>query len=520
MRTAIGWTVLGTLIPGVGYIRAGRKVLGGVILGVFALAVGSLVTLAIVNRSLLIRLALDPNVLLGIAIGATALGLAWVVVVATTHLALRPPRPSVSQRAAGAALVGFLSLAVAAPMAYATSVSYTAASSICKLAGAGSGGLAEALLECKQGGRAVTLPDPPADDTWEGIDRVNILVLGADENVGDEPFADVRVDTNIVVSIDTQTGATTLISIPRNVGHMPFPKDSPLYKYFGEKGFWGVKDDNSAYMLNAMWTNLPRLVPKDILGNPDTLPSDAMKLSIGEATGLEISYFVMVNIDGFKKIIDALGGITVNINYTIPKGGVCDTDLNGRRINVSPFGILEPGPDQHLSGANALWYARGRYNCPSTKYPDINFAEHNSNASRMARQMCMINAVARQVTSETLLLKYQSLAETLEDMLLTDIPPDMLQPLTTLAMKIRGTKLSSYKFDHAKDGFNTTTPDFDVMRKLVKKALKKTDTVNNPSPEPSAESAGTGSTAGTEGTPAADVLPGGTPDSTPSTVET
>ncbi|MDR1852313.1 MAG: LCP family protein [Propionibacteriaceae bacterium] len=469
MASTTGWTILGTIFPGLGFIRAGRKVLGGVILGVFLLLVVGAAAFTAFNSKLVVRLALDADVLLGASIAIVVIGLLWVVCIAATNLSLRPPFPTPAQRAASAVTVGVLSLVVAAPAAIATNVTFTMATAVCKIFGGN--GIAEAVLDCKSGGSA-TLPNLPLDDTWKDKPRLNVLVLGGDNGEGRDPKLSIRPDTVIVASIDTANGDTTLISIPRQTGFMPFPKDSPLYKYF-PNGFNGGTVDDSEYMLNAMWQNLPELVPKDILGNPDTLSSDAMKLSVGEATGLTIDYFVLINMDGFKALIDALGGITVNINYPIPMGGKCEPTQG---INQPPNYYLKPGPDQHLTGNRALWYARGRYACTSAKWG--NLFEHNSNQARMARQTCMINAVVKQITPENLLLKYQSIAEAGEQMIMTDVPSDMLQPLMYLAGKVRGTKLYSYNFEHNKDGFSTSTPNFDVMRELVKKAISATEKAN------------------------------------------
>ena len=72
-----------------------------------------------------------------------------------------------------------------------------------------------------------------------------------------------------------------------------------------------------------------------------------MKLSVGEATGLDIDYYVEINLAGFEKMINALGGITVNINTYIPIGG--NTDLAhpaegvpGARSEPAPQGARRP----------------------------------------------------------------------------------------------------------------------------------------------------------------------------------
>ena len=127
---------------------------------------------------------------------------------------------------------------------------------------------------------------------------------------------------------------------------MPFPSRSPLHKRY-PYGFTSGNSNDAEYFLNAMYRNLPRSVPKDVLGPTDNLGADALKLSVGEALGLRVDYYVLINLQGFSKMINALGGIKLNINTYIPIGGNTD-----RRIPPKDF--LKPGPNQKLNGRDAL----------------------------------------------------------------------------------------------------------------------------------------------------------------------
>ena len=64
-------------------------------------------------------------------------------------------------------------------------------------------------------------------DPWEGVSRVNMLLLGSD--AGDDRIG-TRTDSMIVASINPQTGDTLLFSLPRNLENVPFPKTNPLSK--------------------------------------------------------------------------------------------------------------------------------------------------------------------------------------------------------------------------------------------------------------------------------------------------
>src|SRR5699024_8677939 len=155
----------------------------------------------------------------------------------------------------------------------------------------------------------------------------------------------------IVASVDTNSGDTTLFSVPRNLMHVPFPEDSPLHEIY-PNGFTGEGDDGE-WMLNAVYRNVPKMHP-GILGTSDNEGADALKQALTVALGIPVDYYVLVNLDAFEKIVDAMGGVTVNINQPIPIGG--DTDKG-----IPPEDYLEPGPHRRLDGFEALWFSRGRY---------------------------------------------------------------------------------------------------------------------------------------------------------------
>ena len=75
------------------------------------------------------------------------------------------------------------------------------------------------------------------------------------------------------------------------------------------------------------------------------LGADALKLSVGAALGVKVDYYVLINLQGFTKLINALGGIRVNVNTYIPIGG--DSD----RASHRPEQAHRAGANQKLNGA-------------------------------------------------------------------------------------------------------------------------------------------------------------------------
>ena len=460
MGSAMGWTVLGTLLPGLGLWRSGRRVAGSIVMAVVILLAFGLLAVAVTQRQGTLAIAMNSQVLQWAALALLVIAVAWVIVIGATHLALRPSGATTGQRVAGAALVGGLSFVVAAPLAFGANVAYSASSLVSSVFG--------------EENSSKTLPTiTNTVDPWLEKERLNVLILGGDSGTGRSEKVGMRADTVIVASIDTKTGSTTLFSLPRQTARMPFPDDSPLSGYFPNGWYDGRDPKNADYFLNAMYRFAPHYVPEDVLGDTKFLSADIMKISVGEALGLDIDYFVTINMDGFKDIINALGGITVNVNYRVPIGGKTDE-------KVPPSDWIEPGPNQHLTGRKALWYARGRYGL--------------DDYSRMERQRCVINAVVQQANPQNVLMNFEKIAAAGEKTVITDIPESMVYPMLTLANRVQVTKLRSIVFINGKNGFSTLDPDWALVRKQVKTALKETTKANKKAEtSPSASATGTAS---------------------------
>jgi LCP family protein required for cell wall assembly len=435
------------------------------VLAVFVSALLALGTWAVVDLQGLISAGVRPRVLRTLTVALVATGLIWVIVVVASHLALRK-RPNRAQRIGGGILVAVLAFAVAAPMAVAARYSYEQAALVDVVfkSETTTRSATRPTLSPAQPGRPGDAPDP-----WAAKPRLNILLLGGDAG---RTRTGTRTDTVILASIDTKRGDTTLFSLPRQTARMPFPASSPLrsaYPY----GFTNGDGSDAEYFLNAMYDNVPRAVSPDVLGPTDNLGADALKLSVGEALGLSVDYYVLINLRGFERLVDALGGITVNINSYIPIGGNTDR-------KIPPSDYLEPGPNQKLAGRDALWYARGRYG--STDY------------ARMDRQRCVIDAIIDQANPANLLARYEDIARAGQEIVVTDMPQEVLPLMVDLSLRVKDGNVRSIVFKNAVSDFYTANPDFDVVRERVKVALgeakapAKKSRSSNPSSRSSSES--------------------------------
>jgi len=468
-RWSMVWTTLGAVIPGLGLWHAGRKVAGSIVMGLFAALLLTIVYLGTAGRGRITTLATNVEVLTGLAIGLLALAVIWVTVITTSHLALRPAGPSGAQRALGGVLVGVLSLAIATPLAVGAEYTWSTA----QFLGTVFADDEETPQNPANPGGPVTNPADP----WANKDRINVLVIGGDSGTNRDASLGLRADAVMMASIDTHTGVTTLFSLPRQTARIPFPKDSPLSQYYPNGFYDGVNGGNPEYFLNAMYNNVPQRIPPDLLGaNVKNVGAEVMKIGVGEALGVgKADYYVIINMDGFKEFINALDGITLNVNYRIPIGGKTTE-------GVPPSGWIEPGRDKHLNGRLALWYARGRYQVKGADY------------SRMERQRCVINAVVQQAKPEVVLRNFEKIAAAGSKTIQTDIPRSRLPALVDLALKVRETNLHSVVFQPGVASWVSANPPWPKVQRRVQQALKeaaKAEEGKTSSASPTATATGT-----------------------------
>lgn len=444
--------VVSAIVPGLGLAgtRWRRFGIGLTVVAVAAALIG--LAGATVARGWGLSVIASATWLTVLAIAVPVFGLAVIVAVIATHLLTRPRPVRGWQRVLGALLVGVLTFAVALPSAYGS----------------------RALLDTAQVVRDVfqDSDDPGgvpgstfgnAGDPWANKPRLNVLILGAD--TGDDRVG-TRTDTVMVASINTKTGDTVLIGLPRQTERIVFPKDSGLAKIW-PTGFHLSGQPDGEQMVNAMYENVVSHPGAKKLIPPAKDPgAKVLELAVGASLGLDIDYYVMADLRGFEQIIDALGGVKVNINKPVPVGG---KNPNGSDPGFPPDRWLPPGPDKHLNGVDALWYARGRY--------------HTDDYDRMRRQRCVIRALSHQVNPGTVLANYDSLTQAGRTVIQTDVPSSLLPALLDLSGKVRNQPLRSLSFHDGKNGFSTANPRWPLVRQQVANAL-------NPPPPEAPKSAG------------------------------
>jgi len=272
--------------------------------------------------------------------------------------------------------------------------------------------------------------------------RYNVVLFGGDAGAG---RTGLRPDSITVASIDAETGKTVLISLPRNLTNFPFREGSVMDEQFPD-GF----DADYLNGVSTWATDRPELFP-----DSDNPGLDATVMAVEGITDLDISYWAMVNLEGFKDLVDAFGGVTLNVRDQIPVGLPTD----------SYFRYIEPGV-QKLDGQETLWFARARYG--------------SDDYSRMARQKCVMSAMLQQVSPQAALRNFQSIARASSDMVSTSIPGSEVGRFLDLALKARSQKISTLSL--VPPLVNTGDPDIPEVQALVALAIDRAEG-DAPAPE-------------------------------------
>jgi LCP family protein required for cell wall assembly len=436
-----GWTVLGTMLPGAGLIAAGRRRTGGIVLGL-AILLPVLVGAVLLKYGAVdsaIALGTDQNGLL-LLMAEVALGgvvLASVTYVTNREL-LRHASTDSWTRGANAVLVLVLVGAVVVPAGFGVDYLRITRATI------------PSVFDDSAG--SSTRPNSESNNPWAGIPRVNVLLLGSD---ADEDRDGVRTDSMILASINTTTGDTTLLSPPRNLQRVPFREDSRAYQAW-PYGFGNTRGGpwprnagacGAACDLSAVWRwgveNRKKYYPGE--KNPGAM---ALRDAIEGAFGLDIDAHIVVDIDGFKAVVDALGGLRLDVHNRLPIGGTTAHPVTGKWI--------EPGLNQKLNGYEALWFARSR--------------SLSSDYDRMARQRCVIGAVVEQTDPVKFVKSYPGLARAAGDNISTDISSKDLDAWVDLGLKIKEAQVKSLPFTDKVISYGH--PDYRQIRSLVRSALR------------------------------------------------
>lgn len=423
LRRALSYLGMTLILPGSTQLAVGNKRVGRIALriwaGVWVLILAGAV-FGLVWRGAAVSLFTNDSVLRVVQVLLIVVALGWGALLVDSFRLARPPELARRHRLGFAVLNLALVLTVVGGLMASASIVSTQRDFVATVfAGGGD-------TEAKHG-------------------RFNVLLMGGDADKG---RPGLRPDSMTVASIDAETGRTVLISLPRNMEDVPFPEGSPMRQKF-PKGF-GCPDHSC--MLNAIYSYATE--HKDLYPGVRDPGAQATTEAIEGATGLKINYYVLIDLKGFRTLVDAVGGINLDISQRVPIGG------GGSPVS----GYIEPGRNVHLDGYHALWFARSRHD--------------SSDYARIARQKCVMSAMLNQLDPVTVLTNFNKIASAGKRIVGTNVPASVINQLLDLAVKARKKPISSVAL--VPPLIYPGSPNVAKMHALVQKKITSSEAIDRP----------------------------------------
>jgi LCP family protein required for cell wall assembly len=226
---------------------------------------------------------------------------------------------------------------------------------------------------------------PTAPPAWTGSERLNVLLLGIDSRPGDPSTQ--NTDTMIVLSLDPVNRTAAMLSIPRDV-------------YIDRPGVLTDKI-NAAYAFGG--PDLAKRVVEDLLG-------------------IQINSYALVDFDAFTNIVNAVGGVIVDVQRPLRDETYPTADYGVERLDIAV------GP-QLMDGALALHYARSR---------------HDSNDySRATRQQQVLGALRQKLVEGDFLRSLPGIVDNVGSAVQTNFDPANILPLARVGSGIDSAAIRS-----------------------------------------------------------------------------
>lgn len=281
----------------------------------------------------------------------------------------------------------------------------------------------------------IAAPQPtaaPAPNISAG-ERVNVLLLGTDCRPADNGVC--RTDSMMLASLDPKTQSGGIVSMPRDLW-VPIPD-------FREDRI------NVAYYYGDLY-RFP--------GGGPGLSKRTVEYNLGR----RVHFYVLVDFNGFRRLIDTLGGIDVDVPKTID-----DPQYPDENYGYSP--LLIPAGRVHMNGELALKYAR-------TRHVDGDFG-------RMKRQIQVVLAARDKAMRLDMVSKLPTLMQSMWSTVKTDLTPQDVLALAPLAAKVRSENIKTGSIDQtmtvqfrANTGAVVLWPDRVKIGKMVDQVIPQDDT--------------------------------------------
>jgi len=218
----------------------------------------------------------------------------------------------------------------------------------------------------------------------------------------------------LLVEVDVNTGKVAMIGLPRNLINAPFPP--------------GAAHDAVACgcfsgLLNALYVEATVIHPNRWPGTGAVAGIGAVRATVSQLTGRPVDAVLVVDLWGMIKVVDAMGGIDVDIPQAVYDSDYPDPVYGHITMSL-------PAGQQHLDGRHALFYARSRH--------------QDSDYGRMARQQTLLLAVRKQIGPDTI-LNAPDLFAAAKGFVWTDLPRSSLPNLVDLFAKAQSASVKQLR---------------------------------------------------------------------------
>jgi polyisoprenyl-teichoic acid--peptidoglycan teichoic acid transferase len=448
---AIAAGSLSLVVPGLGQLLLGARRRGWAMLGLTALLLLGAGWQRARGVASLLELLVQPRAIAALLVGNAAI--AFFRLYATLDAfraglgAATPPATDRPGTLRTAGMLVSLSVAVVAPHVLAAHQTLALEET-----------LAAVFADRQVASTDVASASPEAGGTvdvdpgrWLEEDRFSVAVLGSDAHPT-RPGA--RLDALLVVSVDPGAGRATIFSVERHL------RDFPLPAQLAEPWELHCRGLSQGWeLLNAVYRCADEILTDEVArwypgaGDP---AAAAMTDVLSELLGLRIDHHVMVDMRGFVALVDALGGLQLDLDRPASDG--CDW----RDFDVQPS-------SRDLDGAAVLDLVRQR--------------DGTSSADRMGRQRCLLAAVAREADVSSLLWRFTAVAGVAREHLNTSIPLDELPKLISLLGHLDRDRIETVGFERPDHVDADGRPRLEEIRAAVQRVVHgRLATLVRPSP--------------------------------------
>lgn len=405
-RSAVGAAILSFLWPGLGQWYAGRRRDALLFAVPILLLVAAVLYQATGGLTALAAKLLDPSFSLTLLVVIGLAGLWRILSIA--DVGLRPRGLATLRTRAGAVLVVLAVLVVGthALAGYYAWSFYDASTKIfvgTKVVTPGASGQPTPLPSDPYNVPPFESPPPPGA-------RITILITGVDKTVERNHSL---TDSLLVASIDPANGNAAMVSFPRDLAGFPMYNGRIYNGKINSLMEWAAAN------------------PGDFPDGP--LPTLAHELSF--LLGIPIEYYAAVDLDGFRTLVDAVGGITISVQAPINDPSYSWLD--------GTHGFFLSAGEHHLDGRTALAFVRSR--------------KGDSDFARAGRQQQLLVALEKKLSSPAMINQLPAILQAASTTIRTNFPADQLQSMIALAEHLGSDAITRVVLQPEKYSFHPPT---------------------------------------------------------------